>query len=270
MCKFLIDLFRKIDEPLENIIESASTEEEPEVVEPEVVEETIEEENNNENENNMEVISPEPYVPSYNGKLILLDNGHASTTPGKRSPKFEDGSQFFEYEFNRDIVRRIADKLDKIGVSYRILVPEVDEDIKLTERARRANEICAEYGKEDCIFISVHANAAGNGSEWKNARGWSVWTTKGNTKSDPIATIFFEEAEKILPKCGMTLRKDITDGDPDYEENFTVIYKTVCPAVLTENLFMDNKTDVEFLMSNAGRNKIAQIHVNAIKRLCFD
>ena len=58
-------------------------------------------------------------------------------------------------------------------------------------------------------------------------------------------------------------------NDLDYEENFTVIYKTVCPAILTENLFMDNKTDVEFLMSDEGRNKIAQIHVNAIKRLCF-
>ena len=33
----------------------------------------------------------------YNGKVILLDNGHASTTPGKRSPMLEDGSQFFEY-----------------------------------------------------------------------------------------------------------------------------------------------------------------------------
>ena len=264
MCKFLTDLFKKTDKPLENIIESENTDEEPEAIE-----ETIEEDYNNKNENDMEMTNPEPYVPSYNGKIILLDNGHGKNCAGKCSPKFEDGSQFFEYEFSRDIVRRIANKLDEIGVLYRILVPEVDEDIKLTERARRANEICAEYGKENCIFISVHANAAGNGSEWKNARGWSVWTTKGDTKSDAIATIFFEEAEKILPQCGMTLRKDTSDGDPDYEENFTVIYKTVCPAILTENLFMDNKTDVEFLMSDEGRNKIAQIHVNAIKRLCF-
>lgn len=264
MCKFLVDLFKKINAPLENIIESANTE--PEVTEPEV----IEEENNEEKENDMEIVSPVLNEPVYNGKIILLDNGHASTTPGKRSPKLEDGSQFFEYEFNRDIVRRIAEKLNDLGVSYKILVPEIDDDIKLTERARRANIICNEYGKENCIFISVHANAAGNGSEWKNARGWSVWTTKGNTKSDPIATVFYEEAEKILPKCNMTLRKDMTDGDPDYEENFTVIYKTICPAILTENLFMDNKTDVQFLMSDTGRNKIAQIHVNAIKRLCFE
>ena len=66
----------------------------------------------------------------------------------------------------------------------------------------------------------------------------------------------------------MTLRKDLSDGDPDFEENFTVIYKTKCPAILTENLFMDNKTDVAFLNSEEGREVITQIHVNAIKHIC--
>lgn len=68
----------------------------------------------------------------------------------------------------------------------------------------------------------------------------------------------------------MTLRKDMSDGDPDYEENYTIIYKTACPAILTENLFMDNKTDVKFLMSEEGRDVITQIHINAIKRICFE
>ena len=118
------------------------------------------------------------------------------------------------------------------------------------------------------MLISVHANAAGNGTQWMNARGWSVWTTKGVTKSDAIATIFWEEANKLLPKYRMTMRKDNSDGDPDYEANFTIIYKALCPAILTENLFYDNKVDVDFLMSDLGREVIADIHVNAIKRIC--
>lgn len=203
----------------------------------------------------------------YNGKVILLDNGHASTTPGKRSPMLEDGSQFFEYEFNRDIVKRIAKRLDVLGIKYHILVPEVDKDIALSTRANRANNYCKQYGTNNCVFVSVHANAAGNG-DWMNARGWSIWTTKGETKADAVATVFYEEAEKLLPNYGMSVRKDMSDGDPDYEANFTVLYKTLCPAVLTENLFMDNKIDVRFLMSNIGRNIITDVHVNAIKRLC--
>ena len=206
---------------------------------------------------------------NYNGTVILLDNGHAKSTPGKRSPVFDDGkTQFFEYEFNRDIVKRIAKELDVLGIKYQVLVPELKEDIKLTKRADRANEYCKEYGAGKCLLISVHANAAGNGTEWKNARGWSVYTTKGVTKSDAVATMFFEEAEKILPKHKMTLRKDMSDGDPDWEENFTIIYAAKCRAILTENLFYDNKTDVQFLMSEEGRNTITNIHINAIKHVC--
>lgn len=200
--------------------------------------------------------------------VILLDNGHASKTKGKRSPKMEDGTQFFEYEFNRDIVKRIAEMLDKEGIKYHILVPEVDTDVALSRRASRANKYCKEYGTGNCLLISVHANAAGYGTEWMNARGWSIYTTKGTTKSDAYATIFYEEAEKVLSQLGFKMRKDMSDGDPDWEENFTILYKAWCPAVLTENLFYDNKEDVKFLMTDEGRQTIAQIHVNAIKRIC--
>lgn len=198
---------------------------------------------------------------------VLIDNGHAKSTSGKRSPILEDGKQFFEYEFNRDIAKRIAAGLEKEKIMYKLLVPEVDYDVPLTVRANRANEWVKKFGKDNCLFISIHANAAGNGKNWTTARGWSVWTTKGKTKSDEYATVFWEEANKLLPKYGMTLRKDISDGDPDCEENFTVIYNTKCPALLTENLFMDNKEDCKFLLSEQGRNIIVQIHVNAIKRI---
>lgn len=204
-----------------------------------------------------------PYVPQQHKLIVLLDNGHASCTSGKRSP---DG-QLREYEFNRDVVRRISEKLNSIGITNYIITPEVDVDVALSKRAKRANEYCMEYGKERCLFVSVHVNAAGNGSEWMNARGWSVWTTVGKTKSDEYADIFWEEMNKILPTMGMTMRKDMSDGDKDYESNFTVIYKTVCPALLTENLFMDNREDKRFLMTDDGREAITNGHVNAIVRI---
>lgn len=217
-------------------------------------------ENNEENNNEM-------LQQNYNGTVILLDNGHASTTPGKRSPIWDDGYQFFEYEFNRDVVKRIAKELDKLGIKYEIITPEVDVDVKLTTRANRVNNFCKKYGTAKCLLISVHANAGANGT-WCNARGWSVYTTKGVTKSDAIATLFYNEAESLLPRFNMTTRKDMSDGDPDYEENFTIIYKSICPAILTENLFMDNKEDCAFLRSDWGREIVARIHVNAIKKIC--
>ena len=197
---------------------------------------------------------------------VLLDNGHASSTPGKRQ-QLENGTYFFEYQFNREVVRLIAKKLSDLGIPYEILVPEVDKDISLSERAARANSFCTKYGTDNCFFISVHSNALGDGQTFTSAKGWSIWTTKGQTKSDEYATYIYEEAEKILPKHGMTTRKEMSDGDPDYEDNFTVIYKTWCPAVLTENMFFTNKKEVYWLMTDEGKEAIADIHVKGIERI---
>jgi len=40
--------------------------------------------------------------------------------------------------------------------------------------------------------------------------------------------------------------------------------KTKCPAVLTENFFMDNKQDVSYLLSLEGRTQIVRTHVDAL------
>ena len=265
MCiNWLKNLFHVEDEP----VITDPTIEEP-VDDP--VDEPINEPNDEPiNEPNEPIIVPPMSKPFEGVNLhVLLDNGHASSTAGKRQ-LLEDGSYFFEYQFNRDVVQRIARKLDNLGIPYEILVPEVDDDIALSTRAARANSFCSKYGTNNCIFISVHSNACGDGKTFTTAKGWSVWTTKGLTKSDAFATIMFEEAEKILPKYKMTTRKDTTDGDPDYEENFTVIYKTWCPAVLTENMFFTNKDEVHWIMSEEGKNAIADIHVEAIKRYIIE
>ena len=89
--------------------------------------------------------------------IIILDNGHGMETPGKRSPIWDDGKQLFEYEFNRDVVRRISAALNERKIENVILVPEWN-DIPLADRAKRANDI-AKGNKGGAILISVHANA---------------------------------------------------------------------------------------------------------------
>ena len=56
-------------------------------------------------------------------------------------------------------------------------------------------------------------------------------------------------------------------GDSDKEEHFYILRHTKCPAVLTENLFMDTERDCRFLMSEEGRERIANFHFKAIKRI---
>ena len=42
---------------------------------------------------------------------VLLDNGHGNNTPGKRSPKLSNGSQFFEWQFTREVVDALYERL---------------------------------------------------------------------------------------------------------------------------------------------------------------
>ena len=189
---------------------------------------------------------------------VMLDPGHGFETPGKRSPD----SELLEYKWNRDCCNRVVEHLKKLGIPYYIVTPELN-DISLSTRVNRANTKYNEVNKK-AFFVSIHVNAAGNGKEWKNATGWSVWTSVGQTGGDKLADKFIEAAEIILTPLGKRIRKDMTDGDGDYESNFTVVKKTNCPACLIENFFMDNKEDKEFLLSEQGLTACADIIVYGI------
>ena len=191
--------------------------------------------------------------------LILLDNGHGNNTAGKRSP---DGT-LLEYQYTRDMAKSVFNTLKALGYNVELLVPEI-YDVPLSERVRRVNQYCNDYGASNVVVVSVHINAAGNGTQWMTARGFSVYTSKGKTKSDELATIMCEEAEKS--HIDFKIRRDFSDGDPDWEENFTILTKTKCPAVLSENFFMDNKDDVNCLLSQTGKDVIKNLHINSIIR----
>lgn len=188
---------------------------------------------------------------------ILIDNGHGENTPGKRSP---DG-RLREYAYAREIAKLVCIELKKRGYEAERIVRE-NIDVPLAERARRVNEECGKLGTSNCLLVSIHCNAAGNG-EWMKARGWSAYTTKGKTKSDTLASHLYAAAKEHLPK-EIRIRIDNSDGDEDWEENFYILRKTKCAAVLTENLFQDNLEDVEYLLSTEGKEAIVNIHVDGI------
>lgn len=184
--------------------------------------------------------------------LILLDNGHGKNTKGKCSPIWEDGSQLLEWKFNRDVVKIIAQQLNVLDIEYKIIVPE-DKDISLSERCRRINEISS---KRKSLLISIHANAGGG-------TGWEAWTSPGITKSDKYAEIFYNKA-KIFFGDSFPIRKCMINGFQNKEALFKILIGTNCPAVLTENFFMDTKKDCEYIMSDEGVRQVALMHVEAI------
>ena len=188
--------------------------------------------------------------------IIILDNGHGNNTSGKRSPKWSDGSQLFEWEFNRNIVNRIQRKLLDLKILHTILVPQI-HDVSLTERCKRANRIHEQHHNRS-ILISIHSNAGGG-------TGFEVWTSPGQTASDKYATILFDQFKQDFPEWKM--RADYSDGDPDKESAFTILSKTIGPALLSESFFMDTEKDCRFIMSEEGGERIAASHVKAIQKM---
>lgn len=189
---------------------------------------------------------------------ILLVPAHHKTTPGKRSP---DG-RLLEYAYSREIIERIIKELTKLGYNVENPIPETEKELSLGEQCKIVNKIYDE-DSEDCILITIHVNAAGDGSDWMTGKGWEAYTYRGQTKSDELATFLYEAAKECLPP-GTKMRTDYSDGDPDKEAGFYILKHTKMPAVLTENLFQDNKDEVDFLLSEEGKQAITNLHVQGI------
>lgn len=194
-------------------------------------------------------------------KVIILGTAHGDNVAGKCSP---DG-KFREFRYSREICEALRERLEARGYKVYIdieqnTVPSKQSD-ELVLRANIVNNLCTKFGTLNCVYVSIHVNAAGSDGKWHGARGWSVYTSKGRTRADALATSIWNSAKSTLPLDHKTaLRSDMSDGDPDYESNFYVLAHTKCPAVLTENLFQDNEEDVAYLTSAEGRNAIVTLH----------
>ena len=206
-------------------------------------------------------------LPAISKYVVVLDYGHGGldpdgvyTTNGKfwihDKGVFHRGSTFMEGVFNRIIVREhLVPLLKAARIEYELVAHEY-LDTPLSERTRRANEI---NGKKKSFLISFHSNAFNT-----KARGFSVHTSPGQTKSDTIADKVLEEVKKLQKRFGITIREDFQDGDGDWEDRFWMLLKTNSPSILLECLFFDNYEDAMILMDKEFQAAYAKAIFNVI------
>lgn len=200
---------------------------------------------------------------------VFLDAGHGSidpntgkyvTAPSKqfehRSGIFHDGRWFFEGVWNRALTDRVAQKLDTLQINYYKVYHEY-LDLSLSHRVDTANFYDKYYKKT--LFISNHSNASGSGK----ARGFEVYTSPGTTRSDKVATAYFDHVRDIFGSR-ISYRQDASDGDPDREAKFYVLRRTAMSAILGEHLFFDNFDDASFLMLDETIERFAEAQVRTI------
>ena len=194
--------------------------------------------------------------------LIVIDCGHNySDTWQKMSPIREDGTRFYEYDNNRKIGRLLGMKLDKLGIEYTYTIhPDDRNDKSLENRVGIANSIAYREGKNNVLFLSIHSDAFGMGDKWyDDIIGFSIFTSKGNTLSDKYAEVFLKNYRE-----GLGNNSKVRD---EYDKNYYVLAKTICPASLLENGFYTSRKDLEFLDSDEGRKTIVDIIVKSIQEI---
>lgn len=206
-----------------------------------------------------------PKLYKKNNTIVLIDNGHGADnyTNGKCSPLLDESfdlddptvynGRFREGNFNRIIAKSLAEELNSYGIEAKLIVPE-DEDISLRERARRVNSYWQKHTEKDIIFISIHANAAGDGTKWNNATGFSahvasnagIWSKRWASRTWAAAMTNGYKGNRAVP------REQFIVND------FYIIRHTAPPCILVENLFYDNKDDLRKLMDPTHRKNITR------------
>lgn len=162
---------------------------------------------------------------------ICIDPGHGGKDPGAIGPGEKK---------EKIIVLAVAKKLEKLlqEIHKVLLTRRGDFFVGLNDRAIMANAFNAD------LFLSLHCN----GSASARASGFEVWTSRGKTRADDVATSISKAWAEAFPD--VVIRGDWSDGDIDKESNFCVLRRTSMPAVLIELDFITN-SKMETLLSNA-------------------
>ncbi len=172
---------------------------------------------------------------------IMIDPGHGGKDPGAVAHGLE------EKHLTLDIAKRIKRALESEYESITVdLTRETDEYVSLTDRANLANH------KDVDFFLSIHVNAGG-GTGFESYR-----YTNSRTPSKVYQDIIHQEVVNALGE-------DVTDRGKK-TQNFAVLRLTKMPALLTENLFIDNLNDAVRLKSDSFLEKLARATASGIAK----
>ena len=203
--------------------------------------------------------------------VVVLGTAHRRREPGKHSPD----NRLREYLYSREIIAELKPKLEDYGVTTFVdytaydlpktmQTPSYKQELQreLALRVNEVNSLCDRYGKENVIYVSIHNDAIGNDGQWHEANGWSVRVSpQASEQSKQLADCLYDAAKAH----GLTMRQP-SQTQKYWKQSLYVLNRTHCPAVLTENLFQDNKKDVDFLLSDEGRHVIERLHLEGILR----
>ncbi|MCL9970341.1 N-acetylmuramoyl-L-alanine amidase [Anoxybacillus kestanbolensis] len=170
---------------------------------------------------------------------IVLDAGHGGHDPGA----IANGLR--EKDLTLAIVKHIGKMLEEYEGVEILYTRTDDRFLELSERAAIANKAGADF------FLSVHINAGGG-------TGFESYVhPNANSATIAYQNVIHAEIMKSLGNVNDRGKK---------RANYAVLRETKMPAILTENLFIDNPNDAAKLKSEQFLLQIAYGHVEGIAK----
>ena len=217
--------------------------------------------------------------------LVVIDAGHGGHDPGAISPH---GGQR-EKDVTLAIAKAVRDEMLKSGRVRVALTRDSDKFIVLQDRYQIARKLNAD------LFISIHADSAEN----PQASGGTVYTlseiasdreaqrlaareNKANilngvnlggadaNVSSILIDLTQRETMNVSADFAKLLLREATPnmrirGNSHRFASFIVLNAPDTPSVLFETGYLSNESDVSFLASSTGRQKVARALANAIQ-----
>lgn len=169
---------------------------------------------------------------------IYIDPGHGGSDPGAV------GNGIQEKDITLQIGLAMRNYLNEYkNVSVRMSRTN-DRTVSLSARTNDANKWGADY------YVSIHINAGGG-------TGFESYIYRGISNSSQTAKIRNSIHTKIVQVAGLRDRGK-------KQANFHVLRETRMPAILTENGFIDTKSDANKMKNRTWINKVAKAHADGI------
>lgn len=158
---------------------------------------------------------------------IVLDPGHGGSDSGAVN------GNHLEKNFNLSIALKVRDYLLRNYDVEVLMTRTTDTAVSLSERTNMANRNSADY------YCSIHVNAGGGTGFESYIYNGAVSNRTGNAQR-----IIHNEVMNRLSSYGVRDRGM-------KRANFHVLRETRMPAILLENLFIDNNVDLRLLRNQS-------------------
>lgn len=182
--------------------------------------------------------------------LVAIDPGHGGSDVGSQAKK--DGTVVMnEKDINLDVALRLNAMLEASGVRTYMLRKD-DSSINIYNRPALANEAKAD------LYISVHNNSA---PQNPSASGVEVFYNEKENESE--YGIYSKELAQLAQK-ELLKSLGIKDRGAKNGSAYIVLNRTEMPAIIIEGAFLSNEENLQFMLTDAFREKYAYAAATAI------